>query len=192
PGRRRRDQDYPAADHRRPNRRHRRGGALRRVERHLVPGQWLCRREWQPHGAAEAQTRQHVRQARVSNERARGSALLAAPGSGWGTADVGGAWSSTDPAFSVTPGAGQEITQAYRENDLTAMPATQDVDYLSRLTLPAAPSATCNLTLRRTSTSGSAFYFAGAWWDSGQGKVQLYIKQQDAFGTNSTLAPDTG
>ena len=111
--------------------------------------------------------------------------------SGWGTADVGGAWSSVDPAFSVTPGVGQEITQSYRENDLTAMTATQDVDYLSRFTLPASPSATCNLTLRRTSTSGSAFYFAGAWWDSGQGKVQLYIKQQDAFGTNSTLAPDT-
>ena len=110
---------------------------------------------------------------------------------GWGTADIGGAWSNSGAAFSVTPGAGQIVTQNYLENDLSAMTPAQDVDYLARLTLPATQFATCNFTLRRTALSSSPFYFAGAWWDSTQSKVQMYIKRQDATGQNATLVGDT-
>jgi hypothetical protein len=110
---------------------------------------------------------------------------------GWGTANAGGAWSSSSSAFSVAPGRGQEITQSYLENDLSTMPPVRDVDYLSELTLAGSQGATCNFTLRRTSTAGSGFYFAGAWWDSTQQKVQLYIKYQSSSGINSTLVADT-
>ncbi|HET9893018.1 MAG TPA: hypothetical protein VFQ42_21245, partial [Mycobacterium sp.] len=77
------------------------------------------------------------------------------------------------------------------ENDLAAMTPAQDVDYLARLTLPATQFATCNFTLRRTALSGAPFYFAGAWWDSTQSRVQMYVKRQDGSGQNVNLVGDT-
>jgi DNA-binding beta-propeller fold protein YncE len=116
---------------------------------------------------------------------------------GWGSADVGGPWTILDSAssWSVSPGAGSiNVPATAQRRAVLGGVSVQDVDLLSKLTLPRCTTAgkACDAFLLGRVSSGSnpTNYRVGVV--QGAGSSDILLRAQRSDGTNLASDLDTG
>src|SRR5437016_2047946 len=114
--------------------------------------------------------------------------------SGWGSADVGGAWTLLDSAstWSVAPGTGSITTPANGQaRGILEGAIAQDVDLVAEIVLPRCAS-NCDAFLVGRASSGSApsYYRVGVLQNTSAGSVSIRAQRGD--GTNISGDVNTG
>ena len=109
---------------------------------------------------------------------------------GWGTADVGGPWSSTGPAYAVTPGNASIAADSSAPTNYLTSVSVRDVDALAKITPPPISSTYVDtgVGVRSTASTGS-FYQLSTYYATGNnnGDYTLELKSQPA---NALVIPE--
>ena len=102
---------------------------------------------------------------------------------GWGTADVGGAWTILDgsPTWSVMPGTGAVAAPANaQERGILESVNVQDVDLLTQVVLPRCASNCDAYVLGRVSGGSTPNYYRiGAVQNTSSGSVRIRAQRSD-------------
>lgn len=108
----------------------------------------------------------------------------------WGTADVGGAWSASGPAYSVVPGSATLLADQTTPTNFLASLTVQDVDVSTRVSpAPIGPAYVDAGLSARYSVSGGTFYQLSAYYASGNnnGNYTVELKRKPS---NTQINPD--
>lgn len=113
---------------------------------------------------------------------------------GWGSADVGGAWSGAGSSLAVTPGAATLVANPATTYNYLPSVSGQDVDLLSFLTPPTGNVSTTDGGIGvRYAPSSSMFYQLSAYYSSGGNySVQLKYKPSNVLINNDVATSIPG
>jgi hypothetical protein len=109
---------------------------------------------------------------------------------GWGSADVGGAWSGNGAAYSVTPGAAAIQADSTAPSTFLSAISVQGVDAEVKVSPPAITSAYVDTGLAvRYSASGNSFYQLSVYYATGNnsGNYTVELKSQPS---NNSISAD--
>ena len=116
---------------------------------------------------------------------------------GWGTANTGGSWTvlDTPSSWSVSPGTGSiNVPATAQRRAVLGGVSVQDVDLLSKITLPRCTSAgkACDAFVLGRASAGSnpTYYRVGV--AQGSGSPDILLRAQRSDGTNLVNDLDTG
>ncbi|MGH9076259.1 MAG: hypothetical protein ACRDY0_02190, partial [Acidimicrobiales bacterium] len=109
---------------------------------------------------------------------------------GWGSADVGGSWSGTGPAFAVTPGAATVAADASAPSTFLTSVSAQDVDAEVKISPPPISNGYVDVGMGvRYGQAGGTFYQVSAFYASGS-NAGNYTAELKAEPADTAISPD--
>jgi hypothetical protein len=110
---------------------------------------------------------------------------------GWGSADSGGAWSSSGSAYNVTPGSASVVADATTPTTFLTTTTVQDVDAVAKVSPPGISAAYVDAGIGvRYSAAGGTFYQLSLYYATANngGNYTAELKRKP---DNVQITPDT-